>query len=110
MQWLNMDLRLRVALKSDGDMSSNRSTTEARSNKVHHLHIFRNVCTLRGSELFGCVELEAFAWLYVVRNRWSQRLCLPWSLSFDMQMGSSQRMSDAVVCVSCVRGQSKHSP
>ena len=47
---------------------------------------------------------------YVVRSRWSRRLCLPWSFSFDVQMGSSQRMSDALVRLSGVKSQSKHSP
>lgn len=47
---------------------------------------------------------------YGVRNRWSQRLCLPLSLSFDMQIKSSQRMTDALVRLSRATGLSKHRP
>lgn len=56
-----------------------------------------------------CAE-EGFTLLFAVKNRWSQSLCLPQSLSFDMQMQGSQRMADALFWLCCVTGQSKHGP
>lgn len=66
-------------------------------------------CPLGGAELLRVHDkAEVFRWLYTVRNRWSQRLCLPLSLSFDMQIESSQRMTDALVWLSRTTGPSKH--
>lgn len=66
-------------------------------------------CPLGAAELLRVDDkAEVFRWLYTVRNRWSQRLCLPLSLSFDMQIESSQRMTDAVVWLSRTTGLSKH--